>query len=285
MTSCSSCGGQVGKVEGEEVCLTCGQLAPSEPLLQLVPGHSDRLLTIATLGSVIGKESGFGTTTFLDGQTLSVSRVKRRLTIWAGPDQLAALEMLVERAASNLGLGHTATTEAVFVARQTHPRSRKLHFRLAVLSAHAILTALRRAGRTDISTEQVMEAHANLGKPMMARHLFRVMAEFPLPPARKEDFLAMAVRRVFAERSDPRLIGSVLTEAKAVLAGFGLSGRKPRTLAAMALYVAGRKAGAKVSQRECAKAVGVTEYTVRDALTKEGYLRGVRCPPLPVSSA
>lgn len=263
--SCIECGGQTAEADGELACTTCGTVVMTVQRPRVVASSGSALLAYGSLGSYVGSRGAKGTATFLNGTRRDFGEIKRRADSIGRDRRLTELESLVQTVAGSLGLGHTATTEAVLVARHTYARSRKSGHKAPALSAHAILTALRRDGRQDVPTKRVIQAHHDLGRSLALRQLLAVEMDFPLPAPSKEDILTVGVRRLFAEKHDPRLIGSVLAEAKALLANFGESSRNPRTLAGVAIWRAGKRAGARISQREAATVVGVAEYTVREA--------------------
>ena len=267
---CSSCGVVARKVEEEKYHLEFHIEAPS----QLSDRH---------LGSYVGDRSDKDSEADFNGVcTVGFAKLlSDNMGVDGGERNCKAMIRMV---ADRLALppfvrdNAAALSEKMLATSRANRNGRRTS--IPAISAYSVLSACRAAGMDHIGSGSILRALADMGHKVSKSALLRMGLDSKIPfrPADPKALLRTVMaglesneavlKRLQKEGFEPGpYFRSLLQESLAVLAAMDgvKDGRNPRTVAAGSVYIASRKMAPRaVMQREAAKAVGVTEYTIRE---------------------
>jgi len=291
-TCCPEC--RVPFVDGtdEMVCPKCGRVGSKwceDPSPSGLAEH--RIAGKPQLGSFMGTLRITPQERASKGVAGSNSRYEylKALSDFAGRDDgpSEACDRIIFRVGEKLFLPRVALDEASAVARTVLSSDRRHRgVTLAALSAFSLVTACRLEGVTSVSVREIISAHAALGRRVNTSSFIQLALESPIKivPRRPEDYISRVLARMSSNRrlaeklrsegaSQTSYFNALRETAKELLSAARpdeLSGRRPCTLAAAAVYsaeieLASRESrGKRLTQKLLAECGDAAEYTIRE---------------------
>ena len=277
---CKECRGHVARAGDEFVCTSCGVVVrkvEEEKFHLEIRIRAPGQLSDGRLGSYIGDRSdknsredfnGISTLGFAkllsDNLGVDGSKLKCRAMIRRVGDRLSLPAFVQQNA---MALAEKALAEGSGSGRRIY---------LAAASAYSILSAVRTAEMDHVSSQSILQAHADLGHRVTRSALLRMGLDSKVPfraanPAAlvrtvlnglEADEAVLKRLKKFGVEPGPYFRG-LFQASQTVLGALRTvgEGRNPRTIAAAAVYLASQ---GTVTQRKVAEIAQVAEYTVRD---------------------
>jgi len=291
-TSCPDCHVLFLDLSDEMACPRCGQVrekqfADPTPLAGTERPSAARL----QLGSYMGSMRSTEQERSCKGIAGSNSRYEylKVLSDFAGREEGPAevCGRMVARVGEKLFLPKVVQEDAAAVARTIlAKRQGGRRITLAAVSAFSLIAACRVEGITSVSVREIISAHAAMGRRVNTSSFIQIALDSPIKvmPRRPEDYISRVLARLSSDRGlSQRLMSDEVSQtayfnalreaAKELLSDVGenvLTGRRPCSLAAAAIYSAELTMAARESrrrrltQRLLAECGDAAEYTIRE---------------------
>lgn len=295
-TRCNECSTMMMDDGDEFVCPSCGivreKMVIEAPSARLTAGGS---LSVVPLGSFMGSSSPTSGERHSTGfsRANSTYRYLKLISDFGGREEngVYVCTRLIERVCDRLSLPSVVAPQAVSVAKKLLTSIRRdRRVTLATVSAYATIAACRMGGFTSVSSREILEAHAALGRHVKTSSIIRLTIEAPfrVPSRKPEEYISRTLARlsendVLVKKLEVggiakyryfntlreaalELLGSLAAEVK--------EGHRPSALAATSVYSAEvllsfRESRKKLfTQRETAQCGDTAEYTVREQYRK-----------------
>ena len=286
---CPNCGARallLDPATGEIVCQRCGAVVRErladesggekravDPGERAGRDHRGPPATLARhdmgLSSVIGREDRDASGAALSSEVRSMVH---RLRLWdgraqresAGGDLMSALDLL-DIISGKLGLPRAAAERAAMIYRRARERGLLRGRAASPFVAASVLATVRELGIPRRIAD--VAAAAGLGRRDVYR-AYRLLWDEGMAKVASvqapEDFVARAASAAGLPEAVARRALGIIREARASRPG-AIAGRDPVGLAGAAVYAAAKLTGAgdRLTQRDVALALGVTEATIR----------------------